>query len=674
MEWATASATSGHPSDAELLDTLIAGKYRVLRRIGSGSTGAVYQCKHVGLDKLVALKILHREMVQNTGFVERFKREAQAASRLEHPNSVRVLDFGQDERGTLYIVMEYIEGRDLLRVLDEDGPFSAERAVDVMSQILDALAVAHSLGIVHRDLKPENILVRTVNVDGFVREVVTVCDFGIAQLSPIRLAGSISGSTSVSVTDQGMVVGTPAYMSPEQARAEVQDARSDIYSAGVVLFQLLTLTVPFSADTVLGVAVKHCSEPPPRPSLFGAVNPAIELVCLKALSKFPDDRYQSAREMRQALVQAVAVQSGQTRRQTPIRWPTSRLPLPSPPLATPPSLFPIETPVLETGEFVPSVWQRLKPALIGLSVVGLVALLPALLRVFSEPALPAHAANPPQLPAPSPVAAAAPATPAPVAEEHLETWTAAAVPGVRNEDTAFAINAEKRNAADADFAAAATNAKHKRAASAPAAQVAVGSAVAPQTHVIEKVVSIAAVASSPASRALEAEPVPAALVIKREPDPMDELASEAFSPPREAAFKAPRRETLTSNAAQATPPVIEKEVLETLPPNPARATVSIDALTTRAVSKAGVRGALNMDAMTACYRSALRSGSGPISTSKAQLELATNMAGGVSNVVVRGAFAEGLRECIEQVARRARVRDVDTGSAQASVTLLFTPR
>jgi serine/threonine-protein kinase len=283
---------------------LIADRYRVIRALGHGSTGTVYLCEHRTLEKQIAVKVLHRELADNAGLVARFQREAQTAARLDHPNSVHVMDFGQDARGTLYLAMEYIEGRDLGEVLNDGSPMSDERVVDIMLQVLSALSAAHALGIVHRDLKPENILVRRTAED---EEQIKVCDFGIAQLSPIRLAkaGQPLQSMQTRVTGDGMVVGTPAYMSPEQARALELDARSDLYSAGVVLFQLLTRTLPFVSETPMSVAVMHCTTPPPPPSGFGPVNRGLETVCLKALSKTRDARYQTASEMQAALLAAL---------------------------------------------------------------------------------------------------------------------------------------------------------------------------------------------------------------------------------------------------------------------------------------------------------------------------------------------------------------------------------
>src|SRR4051812_1987893 len=164
MDWGSATAAQSEDLPS-LIGTLVANKYRVDALLGSGSTGDVYLCTHTGLDKVVALKILHADMVKHENFVERFKREARAASKLEHPNSVRVLDFGEDPNGVLYIAMEYIAGRDLWSMLDEEWPLDNARIVDIMSQVLAALSKAHSLGIVHRDLKPENIMVRRTGVE-----------------------------------------------------------------------------------------------------------------------------------------------------------------------------------------------------------------------------------------------------------------------------------------------------------------------------------------------------------------------------------------------------------------------------------------------------------------------------------------------------------------------------
>ncbi len=279
-----------------LLGRTIAGKYTIESRVGSGGMGAVYRARQAGLDKVVAIKVLHPELNAEPTFAGRFKREATAASRIDHPSSMRVLDFGQEPDGTLFIAMEYLEGRSLLQIIKEEAPLAPARVIDLTRQILAALAAAHELGIVHRDLKPDNVMILTSkDDDGGASELVKVCDFGIAKVERSPLDEKL--------TLEGSIVGTPEYLSPEQARGGALDARSDVYSMGAMLFEMLTGAPPFRGDSPLATVLQHLDLPVPRPSdRVAGVDPKIEEVCLRALAKAPADRYASARERRAELI------------------------------------------------------------------------------------------------------------------------------------------------------------------------------------------------------------------------------------------------------------------------------------------------------------------------------------------------------------------------------------
>jgi hypothetical protein len=285
--------------DDPLVGRSLPGGYLILELVGIGGMGRVYRAEQTNLGRTVAVKIIHPHLVGEENAAARFITEARAASRLNHPHSVGIIDFGKSPDGLLYLVMEFLRGRDLARVIYEDGPLPFRRIVDVLRQTLEALAEAHNASIIHRDLKPENIILEPVRSGG---DFVKVVDFGLAKIR--------ADTTQPSITSPGIVCGTPEYMSPEQARGDVLDARSDLYAVGVILYQLLTGRLPFEAESPTQVVLAHLTQAPRDPRETAPerqIPQALVDVTLKILSKDPNDRYSDSDEMAAALADALAI-------------------------------------------------------------------------------------------------------------------------------------------------------------------------------------------------------------------------------------------------------------------------------------------------------------------------------------------------------------------------------
>ena len=269
-----------------LLGTLLAGRYRIEALIGSGGMGAVYRAEHVHMRKAVAVKVLHKEMTAFPEVVARFEREAVAAGRIEHPHVVSASDFGQLEDGSFYLVLEFIEGQSLAKHVSKEGALSPMRALRIARQIVEALQAAHGVGIVHRDLKPDNVMLVEKDDDP---DFVKVLDFGIAK---IKVEETVE---QPALTQIGTVFGTPEYMSPEQARGELVDARADLYTVGVILYEMLAGVSPFKDDDLVVVLTRHLTaDPPPLPS---SVDPTIVDLVLRLMRKNREERVQSASEL-----------------------------------------------------------------------------------------------------------------------------------------------------------------------------------------------------------------------------------------------------------------------------------------------------------------------------------------------------------------------------------------
>jgi serine/threonine-protein kinase len=265
-------------------------RYEVGRLLGSGGMAEVFEGRDRLLARRVAIKVLLSQYARDPAFLTRFKREAQAAASLSHPNIVGVYDTGV-EQGTNFIVMEFVEGRTLREVIRNEGPLMPERAAEIASDMCNALAAAHARGLIHRDIKPGNVM---LTPDGTVK----VMDFGIAR-----------ATTSETITQTAAVIGTAQYISPEQAQGHTVDFRSDLYSLGCCLYEMLTGVVPFTGATPVAIAYRHVREDPTPPrQLNPDVSAELEAVVLKAMAKSPDERYQTAVEMRQDLDRVVAGQ------------------------------------------------------------------------------------------------------------------------------------------------------------------------------------------------------------------------------------------------------------------------------------------------------------------------------------------------------------------------------
>jgi serine/threonine protein kinase len=657
-------------AQTSLIGRILGDRYVVERVLGTGAMGTVYCARQMGLGALVAVKVLHPRLSSEPGFVERFEREAFATSRIDHPNALRVLDFGRDGE-LFYLVTEYVEAADLLTLMEAEWPLSDERVVEILSQVLSALVAVHEVGIVHRDVKPENILVLAdKNDDGAKIDVVKLCDFGIAKVARQMLAQSRSFAPRL--TEEGVVMGTPDYMSPEQAQGHAVDGRSDIYAVGVVLYHLLAGQTPFSADSPVGIALQHVSEMPVPPSHHRNVHPGLEAVCLRALSKRPEDRFQTAREMRKALRDALTMNST-----------AMALASISPTTLRVGSTFSTSRPaVLSLREEIAhhrsrqnrrhrKRWAMTYAAVASVTITA--SAFVASRGKTTEPIEPMERAY--RFPAPDPGAGHLHAGMAPIsASEGVEGQSPSVSARTEEEPIVPEPAAAMSGAADAPVPKGAPSIESTR-------RVVTHGRQPPAAKPAQRSV----VALSPPSSPIPVVASTDALLIRSEP--WAGPPHMPHHPPGLAAAPTPaeRREATeprASNVREAPPTA--QNVQAPSSPAAAAASLSLDVgrasvafsniVTSAGISGAKVKASLSHVPLLVCYQQALRSR--PVESAlDTQLRITVDVGGRVVGATLsKDGNLPGLRGCVEAAARGARIQGVDTGDGSATIQLRFMPR
>jgi eukaryotic-like serine/threonine-protein kinase len=365
-----ATPAPAHPPAGEvMISQLLAGRYRIIEKIGAGAMGAVYKAEDTTSRRLVAIKLLAPDRMNNPEYVARFQREARMATRIAHPNAVSTFDSGATQDGFIYIAMEYLEGEPLTQVIKGHAPLPLDRVVRITWQAAAALHAGHELNVVHRDIKPDNVLICR-QPDG--SELIKVLDFGVAK--PTVLEPQFQ-----ELTQAGYVIGTPQYLSPEQVKSEPTSARSDIYSLAIVVYEMLTGGLPFAGKSPQKQMFNRLLEEPMplhvvNPML--SLPPEVEMVLMKALSRNPDERYASTVEFAQALGRATQSGFEQTRGAATVlaggaaTMPAAPLPPQYPRMASP-------------AEGVPPAQASLRKLVIGFAALIIVLILLAVLAYLT---------------------------------------------------------------------------------------------------------------------------------------------------------------------------------------------------------------------------------------------------------------------------------------------------